>query len=113
MKNVITLILAIMIMFQSCSVYKNTNFDDIKEGKNYLITMTTGKEIEAKCTSVIDGSAFFKINDLDVKIPFDKISQIKRKKVSPTVLIGGIGLAAIIGILVIKDNKKEGRPDGE
>lgn len=107
MKKNIAIFLSIFILLQSCSVYKPTEYSEIKKGKNYIVEMNSGKEIEARCSKISSKSAYFKINELDVEIPFEKIKSIKRKKVSPVILIGGTALAVLVGVLVIKDNKKD------
>ena len=99
--------LLIAILLQSCYAYKETSASDLKVKKRYIFSLENGQEFEANCTKISDGYAYFDINDNEVKFPVNEITKLERKTVSPVLLIGGIGLATLTGILVIKDNTRE------
>jgi len=104
----ISYILIISFLLQSCYSYKTTAINQVKVGKNYIVTLQDGREYEARCSGVLnEDEVLFVINEKHVKFPKKEIAKLERKKVSAIMLIGGVAVATITAILVIKADTKD------
>lgn len=114
MKNLIFL-LCVFLLVQNCESYKAVTVPEIKRGKTYAITLKNGQEIETQCENVEDENISFMINENIVKLPKSEIQEAKRKKVNTYKLLGGLAIATVGVILIVKsaDDDNKLKPAGD
>ena len=106
MRNIAVLI-AILLLLQSCQTYKAVNVSEITKGRKYRITLNNGQQLETKCQGVADESISLRINGNLMSLPKSEIDKVKKLKTSPFVIIGGVAVAAAGVIILYKESDKE------
>lgn len=98
-----SLLLATIIVMQSCQTYKTVNIPEMEPGKTYEITFDNGQDVKAEYIKVTDENISTLINDNVIEIPKSQITEIKKRKVSILKLAGGLALATV-GIIILSNN---------
>ncbi|WP_431122561.1 hypothetical protein [Flagellimonas flava] len=106
MRN-ISILVALLLILQSCQTYKTVGVQDIKEGKKYRITLHNGQLFETKCRGVADESIELRINGNLKDLPKSDIDNVKQRKTSPLVVIGGVAVAAVGVFALLNKTDKE------
>lgn len=106
MKKFLTIITSCSFLLQSCYSYKEVNYNDIKNNKNYEVKLKNGAIVTGISEKNITDSLFLRINANTVKFPKNDIEYIKRKKVSSLMVIS-LGTVISGGIIFLVTDQPE------
>lgn len=102
----ISILIAFLIILQSCYSYKNVSYDDIKMNKNYELKLKNGRLISGISEKNTADSLYLRINSTTIKFPKNKIENIKRKKASLTMVIGIVTVFTGGIVFLVNDQQK-------
>ena len=63
----IGLVVTMVIWLHGCQVYRASSVAEVKEGRTYELTLTSGKRIQGKCTGVFDEYLLIRTNENTVQ----------------------------------------------
>ncbi|MFC4219535.1 hypothetical protein [Flagellimonas marina] len=99
--------LSIVMLAQSCQVYRNVELSEIKKNKTYRIHLNNGQDIQGICESVDGNQVALRVNENVVEFPKTNIDSAERHKVSILKMAGAAVLITAGTLLMLDIAKKD------
>lgn len=103
----IAVLFGIVMLIQSCQVYRSIDVSEIQKDKTYKIHLTNGQDVQGICERTEGNLVALRVNENIVEFPKTNINRVERHKVSVLKVVGAAILITAGAFLMVDIAKKD------